>query len=273
MKGRSFEENADDLNTKKRRKIREKQKSLYDDIHTAKVNLSSVESKSFQDFRGKLNDIFVEVDHPREQQSDAVSFKVLSMSAKQQSSNMLDSSFQFNFQSLATKVSEKFSHKGVFSWTNFGKSVQHLDQSRVPEFSCMLGPMNKGEKLRKQMTKKNKEDMNDIVTEIPEEIFQEDQDGDEATNERLKVLYDLFATKITNTAKGGKEYPVFDMLRLLVDPSDRVQTIENFFDFSFLIKVIETILIVFYSHLCLFTGQAGYAGYFTGNLFTCCLWS
>jgi hypothetical protein len=29
----------------------------------------------------------------------------------------------------------------------------------------------------------------------------------------------------------------FDLLKLLVDPADNVQTIENFFDFSFLIKV------------------------------------
>ena len=54
---------------------------------------------------------------------------------------------------------------------------------------------------------------------------------------RIKQLYELI-----------QEEESFDLLDLLVDRLDQVQTIENFFDFAFLIKVIFTV-----THLHIFS--------------------
>jgi hypothetical protein len=157
------------------------------------------------------------------------------MAAKEQSSNMSDSAHRFDFSLLATKIAAKYSREEGFSWTKFGKDVGHINNN-APSFSTMLGPISKEVKVRKVAVRKEKESMN-MIAERPEEISQDDKDGDEATNERLKVLHRLIMKEMPSDGDEQQEQLPFDLLKLLVDPADNVQTIENFFDFSFLIKV------------------------------------
>ena len=80
----------------------------------------------------------------------------------------------------------------------------------------------------------------------PEEIINEktlDEDGNEeedpdkceATTARIARQHSFMeAEKASQASQGGPS--TIDLLSLLVDPKDHVQTVENFFDYAFLIK-------------------------------------
>ncbi len=66
------EEEEEERITQERRSIRGKQREIQEDLHQVKAQLNDVESTKFQTLRGRINDIFVGVYHPREQQYDAL---------------------------------------------------------------------------------------------------------------------------------------------------------------------------------------------------------
>eukprot|EP01034_Spumella_vulgaris_P027263 gene27263-33957_t len=152
---------------------------------------------------------------------------------------MADSAHRFDFLTLATKIvgNPLFNDEGEFSWSKFGKDVGQI-VNNAPVFNCMLGPISKEIKVRKAIVRREKEDMSGTAQK-PEEISQgqdDDKDGDEATNERLKVLHNKIMEVMPHADGTEGEQQVFDLFKLLVDPADNVQTIENIFDLSFLIK-------------------------------------
>ena len=114
-----------------------------------------------------------------------------------------------------------------FSWVEVGKHLNCLFRG-IPSMNIMLGCIDKEPKVRKRIVKKAKQSNESMVTTVPSEIIQSQKDNEnetnEATNERIHHLY------TTIQEKGD------DLLQLLINPKDNVQTIENFFDFSFLIK-------------------------------------
>lgn len=116
---------------------------------------------------------------------------------------------------------------GEFSWIQIGRQLSCLFRS-VPPIKMMLGSIDKEPKSRKQTIKKAKQNSEHLATTVPSEIIQSQNDNkiemNEATNERIHHLY-------TSIHEKGD-----DLLQLLINPQDNVQTIENFFDFSFLIK-------------------------------------
>lgn len=213
----------------KRRKIRQQQRQLKVDMDSVKDQLTDVKSEKFQTALGALDNIFTTVSHPREQQYDAMAFKELSFAVKAQSANMADLSHRFDFGSFAAKVQSKYSRDGNFSWTDFGLDVGHIITG-VPLFETMLGPMKKEIKPRKVAVRRERE-RNVAENEKPEEVEQDASESNEETNSRLKSLH-----KVIMQEENDQVEP-FDLLKLLIDPEDNVQTIENFFDFSFLVKV------------------------------------
>ena len=213
----------------KRRKIRQQQRQLKEDMDSVKDQLSNVRSDKFQTAAGALATIFTEVHYPREQQNDAVAFKELSFAVKAQSANMADLSHRFDFGAFANKVQSKYSRDGNFSWTDFGLDVGHIVTS-IPVFETMLGPMKKEMKVRKVAERKNKE-RNLAINEKPEDVEQDAEEENEETNSRLKCLHKVIMQE------DKEQVEPFDLLKLLIDPEDNVQTIENFFDYSFLVKV------------------------------------
>ena len=114
-----------------------------------------------------------------------------------------------------------------FSWVEVGRQLNCLFRA-IPSMNIMLGCIDKEPKIRKQNVKKAKQSKESMATTVPSEIIQSQKDNEnetnEATNERIHHLYTAIQEK-------GD-----DLLQLLINPKDNVQTIENFFDFSFLIK-------------------------------------
>lgn len=224
------EEDAELEAVSKRRKIRQQQRQLKEDMDSVKDQLTNVKSDKFTTCSSVLNNIFTTVDHPREQQYDALAFKELSFAVKAQSANMADLSHRFDFAAFAAKVQGKYSRDGNFNWTDFGLDCGHI-VTGVPVFETMLGPMKKEIKVRKVAVRKERE-RNTALNERPEEVEQDANESNEETNSRLKSLHKMIMQEENDQVEP------FDLLKLLIDPEDNVQTIENFFDFSFLVKVM-----------------------------------
>jgi len=86
------------------------------------------------------------------------------------------------------------------------------------------------------------------------ELKNEEDDDDEATNERLQKLFNVMSdlsqqieSGLSQQSQQSQEQEqqqdcAIDFLRVLVDLTDDVQTVENLFDFAFLIKVIRPII-------------------------------
>lgn len=85
------------------------------------------------------------------------------------------------------------------------------------------------------MRRANKGADKDVKVTTADQVTRDDDDAEnedvEATNKRQENMKSKFK-QLTE-----ENNPEIDIIQLLVDPLDPVQTVENFFDFSFLLKV------------------------------------
>eukprot|EP00595_Chromulina_sp_UTEXLB2642_P002183 CAMPEP_0196767474 /NCGR_PEP_ID=MMETSP1095-20130614/41544_1 /TAXON_ID=96789 ORGANISM="Chromulina nebulosa, Strain UTEXLB2642" /NCGR_SAMPLE_ID=MMETSP1095 /ASSEMBLY_ACC=CAM_ASM_000446 /LENGTH=117 /DNA_ID=CAMNT_0042135829 /DNA_START=1 /DNA_END=350 /DNA_ORIENTATION=+ len=112
----------------------------------------------------------------------------------------------------------------------------------------MTGPLYRQPKARKAIERKQKdaEDLSKIKTTAATLKYDENDEKEATTTRKLKLKQ--IVTNMTNTfntqvesGERPKEGGI-DLVRLLIDPHDPVQTIENVFDFSFLIKEKEVLM-------------------------------
>jgi hypothetical protein len=237
-------------------KIRQNLKGTLENMEYLQTELADIKKGKFQAMNDSLNQTFEKIHHARELTLDVCGQKMLSHSLKSQALKLSDLSKQHNFEALCLKLKDFYSvinEKGQantdhIDWTVLGFEVAHI-KPITTSFTTMTGPFQKEEKTRKPITRRKatNEDEKNAPVEKPKEIIQTgDEDKNEATNERVKKLISVVRnltdesnehkSSSSPSAGGGGEIG-FDLLSLLVDPVDDVQTIENFFDFSFLIKV------------------------------------
>jgi hypothetical protein len=187
----------------------------------------------FSEARNNNNEVFAESTHTREQLNDAIILKKLTHVVKNISSNFDNMSRRYNFDDFAHCIKSKFENNetGYMSWEKLGTDISSL-YSDVPKYSTFYGPLKREVKAKKARALKVKEN---LIHVKPDEQFQEEDDDEdnEASNERLKYQLEV-AGKLSLNDKGDKKS--FELLKLLVDPHDAVQTVENFFDFSFMVK-------------------------------------
>ncbi len=107
------------------------------------------------------------------------------------------------------------------------KHVKYLTQSlRSRRWS---DPIHKEERVRNIAVRRQRENLTGVINATSEKIVNNEEDGnDEATNARVATLLKHLE------AYDGQE---FDLLKTLVDPINPVQSVENFFDYSYLHKV------------------------------------
>jgi hypothetical protein len=163
---------------------------------------------------------------------------------KKMAANLEDNSRRYDFNSFSSALTDKFKDRqsDLFDWTRFGIDCGALFLS-APPMTIMLGPISKPEKIRKIAEKKGPKQIHEEVK--PEELIQTAEEDDEATNERIQtqskhiqnLCYPEFKPKKKNEQPpANATCKPFDLLYNLLDPVDAVQTVENFFDFAFLIK-------------------------------------
>lgn len=217
-----------------RRLTRKKLRDVLDTLQAQRMDLSDIRNSSLyklilqQVAEMFKNEVGVNV---RELKFDALVMKELTDLLKAQALKLENMSKRCDFETFANRLKSNMNrlhHTDRIHWHTIGNYTMSL-YSIVPMYTAMLGPIEKEEKRRKVAEKrtKDKEDLRNVVTQKAETIENEDNEDDEATNQRVSHLFKHIS----------KKHEKFNVLDLLIDSQDPVQTVENFFDFSFLIKV------------------------------------
>lgn len=128
---------------------------------------------------------------------------------------------------------EEGARNANFNWKVFGMSVGECMRT-TPRVSFMLGAVEKEVKERKKAEKTARKGVKDTEAkmETPDEI----KAGDE-----VEQTKDATQLRIEAMEKAIRKLPLknggtADIIRFLVNPNSFTQTVENFFDFSFLIR-------------------------------------
>jgi hypothetical protein len=248
----------------KRRKVRQALRTHLEDVLDHEDDLGKVGSESFDIARDKTNKIYKNLTHNREQLIDALTVERLARAANQQTMSLDDGFKTHSFPALRDALIDRYrwdesvgggdGEDGALNWTRFGQDVSVLFRS-APGLGFMMGPLSKHFKERAVCgggKKRNATDLGEMVR--PDEIVSgkgkgkrsknddgenegveedDDEEENEATNERIHTLLHYLDDNTSNKKSGFNRV---DLMRTLVDPQDSVQSVENFFDFAFLIK-------------------------------------
>jgi hypothetical protein len=227
---------------RQRRQLRREQIALHDDMLSNRDKLNELGSSVLNNFRTTNNQLFHKTKFVRESYNDVKNLHELARAARGQAYRLEESDTQYDFDHIVAEIRDMCEPEdtGVFSWANFGRKVSCLFR-KVPSFSPMLGLIDKEHKARKEVVRKARAKAEGGAADAPDEVQQtqggDDEECNEATNERIKRMYAAMSMD-AGGAKGD------DLLTILVNPTDPVQTVENFFDYSFLIKdkrVVESL--------------------------------
>ena len=189
---------------------------------------------------------------------DVATLSHLALAVKKQAHKLGDTSSSYNFATFAHHLRNRYSLDSAedsrfisvqnyqpFDWSKLGIDIGHLFIS-PPQLSTMMGTLDVEIKQKKkgERTKKSKED---LVAENLEEIENKknnsaENDEEEATNGRSAKLVRTIEKKCSSSSSSSSVPTNTPMLDLLVDIDDPVQTVENFFDFSFLVKNKQVIV-------------------------------
>lgn len=216
------------LNSKQERKrLRREQRDLSDELVMSKEDLEKTSSDTFTRLREKNNALNKQIVHAREALNDTQNVKVLAKAVKNAAGHLDDVSRRYDYASFAASLTADYNRgrASLFSWVDFGRDVGVLFR-RKEQMSTMFGPIDKEVTVRASNREDRARQIEHSEQVLAQVVKQTDEDEEsEATNLRVQHLYEVI-----------REQENFDLLDLLVDRKDPVQTVENFFDFSFLVK-------------------------------------
>lgn len=197
--------------------------------------------KEFSEFREECNNLFGSVVGAREQHNDVAIVRKLADVVKSKIQLMDNVARRYNINDFNLRIKTTYVDEvGTFSWSLLGQDIGVLSKL-TPGISTFYGPIIRQETVRKEKAQRKTSER--LVEVKPENVIQDEDDICEATNERLIKLITLTKDKSYkssnsdtsgSSSSGNKEK--FNLFELLVDPDDMVQTVENFFDFSYLVK-------------------------------------
>lgn len=219
------------------RQLRKKQYVIHDKLHAQRDDYIT-KTGEFDAIRYENNELFNEVNRTREQLNDTITMCMLSNIMKKRASVMDNLSRILNFDNFASGLQGKYSDEsGSFSWGLLGGDVGSLT-SPTPPLLTLLGPLERQEKIRAARNAGPKKSEERLIEVRADEVTQGGKDNnnndvDEATNARFAALARYAEVKSAPGPDGNIR--TFN-IESLVDPIDPVQTVENLFDFSFLIK-------------------------------------
>jgi hypothetical protein len=209
---------------------------MLETIASKKDMLDDPNSTLFQDLRQRNNETFKGVGHTREGTTDAVITSELAHAVLKRSEKLNDLSRRIHFDDFAQCLAKMFRFQGKFCWRSLGQDVGKLFLRPTPMVT-MLGSMELEEKVR--VAQKLRVPREKLVEVRPEELIQEskkDADGKEIDEEELNEATFARITRLDRKLDELTKQQQTNMLTMLVDERDHVQTVENFFDFSFLVK-------------------------------------
>jgi len=206
------------------------------------AKLEDGDTELFNEIRARNNKAFADVGHTREGTMDAAINLELAHAMFKRSEKLDDLSRRIHFEEFALCLTKTYRFDGKFCWRSLGQDVGKLFMRPTP-LVTMLGSMDKPEKVR--MAAQKRVPREKLVETRPEELIQEgpkkvvgadgtiEGEEEEECNEATYARITAQDRKIDALTKGTQHV---SMLKMLVDEKDHVQTVENFFDFAFLIK-------------------------------------
>eukprot|EP00616_Rhizochromulina_sp_CCMP1243_P018737 CAMPEP_0118980178 /NCGR_PEP_ID=MMETSP1173-20130426/27715_1 /TAXON_ID=1034831 /ORGANISM="Rhizochromulina marina cf, Strain CCMP1243" /LENGTH=322 /DNA_ID=CAMNT_0006930503 /DNA_START=1 /DNA_END=969 /DNA_ORIENTATION=+ len=224
MEGQSVEQ---------RRKLRKAQRDLREKILDAADDIGDADSEAFQDFRLKNNQLEEKAMYMRESVLDLQNFKTITTASTQQAQALAMINQKVSVDRLIESLRSKgVDDEGAFQWASLGASVSKFFAT-VPGIEFMQGPLGRPEPLRKTRAQAKGAGESDEEEEAEavkvETIANRKDDEIECTQKRISHL----SSKLV---KDSAETPDLDFFQYLVDPQSFTQTVENIFDFSFLVK-------------------------------------
>lgn len=258
----------------KRRAIRQKQADLDTKIDASMEDLLDLKKDTWDLIRDENNAVTEEIIYTREAIADLKVTNKLGRSLLTKAMRLDDSSKRLNYKDFVIRLKGLFNaaagnngnadedeeeaeeeeaaasssaaaarkrkrnaaaakEEPQFSWSRLGKDVGALFKS-APHATMMLGPLGKPSKVRKVTEKVAREKIGNVALAKPEDIVQEvDEEEDKEFNEATFKRIDVQMNLILEKSKKSQSLP---LLPLLFDAEDQVQTVENFFDYAFLIK-------------------------------------
>lgn len=212
-----------------RRFLRREQRQLLDRLGDRSAELASMESSAFEEERNRNNALFKKVKYTRELGNDGENLAYMSELATKRSAQLARSVSQYSSNRITTILQNEYGSSADGLWLGLGRDVGALFAT-IPRLDFMCGGLEKPEKTRKAGHRKKKGNDEDDMEETQyETIGKAVKQHEEATNKRLQSLLAQLE------AKGAGDKPV-DVMNLCVNPRSFHETVENFFDLSFLVK-------------------------------------
>ncbi len=254
-----------------RRDLRQKLYQIGEIVDNKQDALQDVSKNNWDDVLESLNATHRYINHTREAQHDAkimnklshtmknramrleecsqISFKDFCMAAKEaynECDDVLSEDEDVDAQSGSgrrkKRVLKQDKDIGAMSWTKLGADVGQLFLSPVG-LTAMMGPISKPKKVAVARQAKKKDE--EVVAKRPEKVESNvDDELNEATFHRIEKLDEVIQKRSKRTSSSSSSSgnsnrdtgAAFAIMDVLYDRSDIVQTMENFFDFAFLIK-------------------------------------
>ncbi len=258
-----------------REDIRKRLRSILERVtKTKRSNLQSSSSgyqKVFTTILEEVREIFsneiaASGDHVRELKLDAFIYNELSILMKSYFETLVQGGNKCDLSILVKAMKVKYHHDGDIEDVDSGRGTNRLSFELLGRavlaslfntsfpIKTMNGPIKQEVKVRNAPVRNRnvKEDMKGVKGQTA--VIQEndgDEDQNDSTAARVKNLFGHVQTvlyeddddddgknqKKKRESDKMKKAHQLDMLHTLVDPKDTVKTIENFFDFAFLLKV------------------------------------
>jgi hypothetical protein len=236
--------------TQRRIRTRNDLRDVCSFVQENRQEIRKLKSGQFARHLNKLDNAVRDAEHTRELQLDAIALKELSLAAKEQAVSVFDQSKNYDFSALSNQLRKQFGQESSFTldWHSLGETIGDLFLSPI-ECQTMFGALEKEIKIRKIPQRKSKETEEDLILNKlvkPSEVKQNEDDKDDSkalqrSQFQYSQLRSMTQTNNNNinystSSSTGKIQPL-NLLEFLIDPEDVVQSIENIFDYSFLLKV------------------------------------
>eukprot|EP01039_Chlorochromonas_danica_P007121 gene7121-7874_t len=223
-------EEEEEKGIEKRRLLRREIKNVVDYLQANMTEMVDPLSEKFHMAKTSLNNLVDHVDHTRELTLDVSGLKDLSKVVKAQAAGLARFASRLDFDLVVTRGHDLFPSERCeqLDWCALGRSLGKLFD-RPPLCLTMAGPLLREAKTRKPIQRRAKSQISEEQLAKPQTLTGPRDEEDEATNERLNTLLKVLG-------EIGSEGQSFDLLGLLLHPTNPVQSVENLFDFAFALK-------------------------------------
>jgi len=223
-----------------RQKIRAQMRDMRDKISANSAAIGDVNAHVFHELRDANNKLGLKAKHMRESVLDVANVYSLTHAATKQAAALAVVNQAVSCDRLLKELRKRGvkdddgedgeAGSGRFDWKSLGRAVAPFFAT-PPTVEFLCGPISKPVVARQERGKRKADAVDDeeegeAKNERPEDVTSKDDELVESTQARLKVMTDRLPP----------DSSPMGFFNFLVNPESFTQTVENIFDFSFLIK-------------------------------------